>query len=77
MEEYSITETHETGSVNVFWQQFKASLIKKLKMQFRQPRTLMIEMFFPIVLIVAGLALSKIAVIKTGVPREMSPSIFP
>lgn len=46
-------------------------------MQFRQPRTLMIEMFFPIVLIVAGLALSKIAVIKTGVPREMSPSIFP
>ena len=46
-------------------------------MQYRDLRILMIDLVFPIILIVAGLALSKIQVISTGVPRVMSPSLFP
>lgn len=46
-------------------------------MQFRDRRTLVIELLFPIFLIVAGLALATIQFFKDGVPRVMSPSIFP
>lgn len=37
---------------------------------------MIIEVVFPIILIVAGLALSTIVVTYNGVQREMSPSIY-
>lgn len=60
LEEYTIVDTHETGAMNVFFIQFKALLKKKLLMQFRDLRTLIIELIFPIILIIVGLALAKI-----------------
>ncbi len=52
-------------------------LKKKFLVQVRDPRTLIIEMMFPIIFIFAGLALATVKPIKPGVPRPLSPSIFP
>lgn len=43
----------------------------------RDPRTLLIEMLFPIIFIFTGLALATIKPIREGVARPLSPSIFP
>jgi hypothetical protein len=48
-----------------------------LLLSIREPRTLVIEIIFPIVLIVAGLALATVKIFFDGSPRIMSPSIFP
>ena len=45
-------------------------------MQIRDKKTLTIDTIFPIILIMAGLALSTIAFFTNGVGREMSPSIY-
>jgi hypothetical protein len=50
---------------------------KKMLMQVRDKKTLGIDTIFPILLIIAGLALSTVAVIKNGKARSMSPAIFP
>jgi len=46
-------------------------------MQIRDKKTLTIDTIFPIILILAGLALATISIFKNGVPREMSPYIYP
>ena len=46
-------------------------------MQIRDKKTLTIDTIFPIILILAGLALATIKIFKDGVPREMSPYIYP
>lgn len=76
-DDYSIAERHEEGAMNVFFQNLKALLKKKALLQVRDPRTLIIEMMFPIIFIFAGLALATIKPIREGVPRLLSPSIFP
>jgi len=45
-------------------------------MQIRDVKTLGIDTIFPIVLIIAGLALATIAIFKDGIPRLMSPYIY-
>lgn len=50
---------------------------KKFLMQIRDKKTLTIDTIFPIILILAGLALATISIFKNGVPREMSPYIYP
>mmetsp|Transcript_30475 Transcript_30475/g.46693 ORF Transcript_30475/g.46693 Transcript_30475/m.46693 type:complete len:328 (+) Transcript_30475:2074-3057(+) len=74
LEEFTISEHAET---NVFFSHTVAIMKKKILMQVRDKKTLSIDCIFPIILIIAGLALSTIAVIKDGVNREMSPFIFP
>ena len=54
-----------------------ALLKKKLLLQVRDPRTLIIEIFFPIIFIFVGLALANVKVFKDGIPRLLSPSLFP
>ena len=43
-------------------------------MQFRDKKTLFIDVFFPIFLIIVGLELATIAVIKPGKDKNMMPS---
>ena len=74
LEEYTISEEHETS---VFMLHTVALMKKKILMMLRDKKTLSIDTIFPIILIIAGLALSTVAVIKDGVQREMSPFIFP
>jgi hypothetical protein len=50
---------------------------KRFLMQIRDKKTLTIDTIFPIILILAGLALATISIFKDGVPREMSPYIYP
>ena len=50
---------------------------KKILVQVRDKKTLGIDSIFPILLIIAGLALSTISVIKNGVSKPMSPAIYP
>jgi hypothetical protein len=51
---------------------------KKVLMQIRDKKTLGIDTVFPILLIIAGLALSTVSVIKDGKERPMSPTqVYP
>jgi hypothetical protein len=74
LEEYTITDSAETS---VFFSHTMTVMKKKILMQVRDKKTLGIDTIFPILLIVAGLALSTVAVIKNGQSREMSPAIYP
>lgn len=53
-----------------------AVLRKKILMQVRDQRTLSIDVFFPILLIFAGLALSTISFIKNSPLRVMTPFLY-
>jgi hypothetical protein len=55
----------------------RALIKKKFLLQIRDPRTLIIEIFFPIIFIFVGLALATIKPIREGKARALSPSIFP
>lgn len=58
LEDYSVSEQHEVGTVNVFTLNLLALMKKKILLLIRDPRNLFIEIVFPIVFIFAGLALS-------------------
>ena len=74
LDQYSIATDSETS---VFFLHLWALLKKKILMQIRDKKTLSIDTIFPVVLIIAGLALSTVAFFKDGVGREMTPFIFP
>ena len=63
--------------MNVFMTNLSALLKKKFLLQIRDPRTLIIEVVFPIVFIFSGLGLATIKFLKDGHPRLMSPTVFP
>lgn len=46
-------------------------------MLIRDPKNLFIEIFFPILLILGGLALSTVSIFFNGPSRDLSPSLFP
>jgi hypothetical protein len=46
-------------------------------MQIRDPRTLMIEMVFPIILVFGGLALATRKPFRPGVPHILTPTMMP
>ena len=50
---------------------------KKLLMQLRDSKSLFVEGFFPLLLIAAGLALSKLQIFFTGPSRFETPALFP
>ena len=54
-----------------------ALMKKKFLLQVRDPRTLIIELVFPIIFIFSGLGLATIKFLKDGHPRLLSPTIFP
>lgn len=75
LEEYTITDSAEKS---VFFDHTMTVMKKKILMQVRDKKTLGIDTVFPVLLIVAGLALSTVAVIKDGQSREMNPlTIYP
>lgn len=61
----------------MFFLHFWYIMKKRFLMQIRDKKTLTIDTIFPIILILAGLALATISIFKDGVPREMSPYIYP
>jgi hypothetical protein len=77
LDNYSIAESHEKGLINVFLLHFLALLKKKIVLQFRDSKTLLIEIFFPMIIIIAGMALSTIKVFYDGAPRNMTTAIYP
>jgi hypothetical protein len=77
MEDYSIAEQREEGTFNTFLLSLKSLLKKKLLVQIRDPRTMIIEMLFPIIFIFIGLFLATIKPIREGVPIVLSPELFP
>jgi len=75
LEEYTITDSAET---NVFFDHTMTVMKKKVLVQVRDKKTLGIDTVFPVLLIMAGLALSTVAVIKDGQARSMNPAtIYP
>jgi len=44
--------------------------------QFRDRKTLIIDMFFPNILIIIGFLISKFTLFKDGVPRNLSPDLL-
>ena len=77
LDDYSIVEQHEEGYMNNFFLSLKALLKKKFLVQVRDPRTLVIEMLFPIIFIFAGLALATRKPIMPGIPRVLTPTMLP
>lgn len=77
MDDYSIVEDHEEGVFNTFMLSLRSLLKKKWLLYVRDPRTLIIEMMFPIIFIFLGLFLATIKPIREGVPRPLSPTILP
>ena len=63
LEEYTITDSAESS---VFFDHTMTVMKKKVLVQVRDKKTLGIDTVFPVLLIVAGLALSTVAVIKDG-----------
>jgi hypothetical protein len=63
--------------MTIFFTNLRALLKKKFLLQIRDPRTLIIEIVFPIAFIFGGLGLSTIKFLKDGHPRLMSPTLFP
>jgi hypothetical protein len=61
----------------IFTTNLRALLKKKFLLQIRDPRTLVIELLFPIGFIFGGLGLATIKFLKDGHPRLLSPTIFP
>lgn len=76
-EEYSIAEQHETGLIKPFMLNLFALMKKKLTLQIRDVRTLMIEIFFPIIFIFAGLALANFAPFSNGRMKDLTLNQFP
>ena len=75
LEEYTITDSAETS---VFFDHTMTVMKKKILVQVREKKTLGIDTVFPVLLIVAGLALSTVADIKDGQTRTMNPAtIYP
>jgi len=52
-------------------------LKKKVLVQIRDKKTLGIDIFFPVILIITGLALSTVSIFKNGEARTMNPNIYP
>lgn len=77
MDDYSIVEEREEGTFNTFMLSLKSLLKKKWLLYVRDPRTLIIEMMFPIIFIFLGLFLATIKPIREGVPRPLNPTLFP
>ncbi|TNV87329.1 hypothetical protein FGO68_gene5519 [Halteria grandinella] len=77
LENYSISDDHEEGFFNVFFLNLRALIKKKLLLQIRDPRTLIIEVVFPIAFIFLGLGLASVKVIREGIPRPLDISNFP
>lgn len=77
MEDYSIVESREEGALNTFMLSLKSLLKKKWLVQTRDLRTMVIEMLFPIIFIFLGLFLATIKPIREGVPRILTPTMFP
>jgi len=75
LENYSITSDSESS---VFFLHMSAIFKKKILMQIRDTKTLMVDTIFPIALIILGMYLATIQIIKSGQAREMSvQSIYP
>lgn len=77
MDDYSIVEEREEGTFNTFMLSLRSLLKKKWLLYVRDPRTLIIEMMFPIIFIFLGLFLATIKPIREGVPRPLNPTLFP
>lgn len=75
LEEYSITTDAESS---VFFLHMCAIMRKKILMQVRDQKTLVVDTIFPITLIIFGMYLATIQILKSGVARDMSvTSIYP
>ena len=77
MDDYSIVDEREEDTFNTFMLSLKSLLKKKWLLYVRDPRTLIIEMMFPIIFIFLGLFLATIKPIREGVPRPLNPTLFP
>jgi hypothetical protein len=52
-------------------------MIKKIRMQIRDMKTLFIDTLFPVSLIIGGLALATVAIFEPAIPLSMTPALFP
>jgi len=77
LDDYSIAENFEQGTCNLFWLHFGALTIKRLLVAFRQPKTFLLEILIPVVLIITGLALSNSPFFKNPPAVPLDLSIYP
>ena len=56
-----------------FFQHLNSLMKKKLLMQFRDKKTLGVDLVFPIILIISGLWLATIAIFRAGITRSLQP----
>ena len=77
LDDYSITNGSDYSTFQLLINHMCAIMRKKILMQVRDKKTLGIDTIFPIILILAGLALSTVAIFKNGVSREMSATLYP
>lgn len=75
LDEYNITEDAET---NVFFLHFRALIRKRILMQIRDQKILVVEVLFPVLMIILGMYLATIEILKSGGPLVLSvPDIYP
>lgn len=75
LDEYSITDSHET---NVFFLHFSAIIRKRILMQIRDQKILVVEVLFPVLMIILGMYLATIEILSSGGPLILNvPNIYP
>ena len=72
IEDFCLADHSQPNSFDQLFQLIR----KKLLMQIRDQKTLFIDEVFPVILIVAGLALATIQIFVPGPDRTLNPSIL-
>lgn len=72
IEDFSLAANSEPS----FPKQVTQLIRKKILMQLRDQKTLLIDVLFPIILILVGLALATIAIFTRGPDRDLTMSVL-
>ena len=74
LEDYCIAKDPNSGS---FFDQLKNLSTKKIKTQIRDRNTLIIEIVFPIILLICMFAFSKVQFISDYPPQPLNVFVYP
>jgi hypothetical protein len=75
--EYSIADKSETGKCNIFMDHLGALIKKRLQQYKSNYKGLIIELLVPVLLVLIGLAFSKVQFFFTSPPRPLETSLYP
>lgn len=76
-ENYSIAKSHINSSFVMFGKQVRAVISKRINIYKRSLKSLILEVFVPVLIVLFGLGLAKIEFFKSSPYRPHSIDLFP